>query len=62
MKVTPVLLLILDGFGYSENTKDNAILQAHTPNWDALWKDYPHMLINASECFFVLPNGQMGNS
>lgn len=62
MKVTPVLLLILDGFGYSEDTTDNAILQAHTPNWDTLWKNYPHTLINASESFVGLPNGQMGNS
>src|SRR3546814_395973 len=62
MKVTPVLLLILDGFGYSEDTTDNAILQAHTPNWDALWKNYPHTLINASESFVGLPHGQMGNS
>lgn len=62
MKVTPVLLLILDGFGYSEDMTDNAIAQAETPNWDNLWKNYPHTLINASESFVGLPQGQMGNS
>lgn len=62
MKVTPVLLLILDGFGYSEIAADNAIAQAHKPNLDALWRDYPHTLINASESFVGLPSGQMGNS
>ena len=62
MKVTPVLLLILDGFGYSEETADNAIAQAHTPNWDALWRDHPHALIHASEHAVGLPDGQMGNS
>ena len=62
MKVTPVLLLILDGFGYSEDMTDNAIAQADTPNWDNLWKNYPHTLINASESFVGLPEGQMGNS
>ena len=37
MKVTPVLLLILDGFGYSEDPDHNAIAQARKPNWDRLW-------------------------
>lgn len=59
---TPVLLLILDGFGYSEEMTDNAIAQANTPNWDNYWKNYPHTLINASESFVGLPQGQMGNS
>jgi 2,3-bisphosphoglycerate-independent phosphoglycerate mutase len=62
MKVTPVVLLILDGFGYREEITDNAIAQANTPQWDALWKNYPHTLINASESFVGLPSGQMGNS
>lgn len=60
--VTPVCLLILDGFGYREEVKDNAIAQAKKPNWDALWKQFPHTLINASEHFVGLPDGQMGNS
>ncbi len=62
MNVTPVLLLILDGFGYSEDLAHNAIAQASKPNWDRLWNSYPHTLINASEMFVGLPDGQMGNS
>lgn len=62
MKITPVLLLILDGFGYREEADSNAILAARKPNWDALWRTYPHTLINASEKHVGLPSGQMGNS
>jgi 2,3-bisphosphoglycerate-independent phosphoglycerate mutase len=62
MQVTPVVLLILDGFGYREEISDNAIAQAKKPNWDKLWETYPHTLINASESFVGLPEGQMGNS
>lgn len=60
--VTPVCLLILDGFGYREEISDNAIAQAKKPNLDALWKNFPHTLINASEHYVGLPDGQMGNS
>lgn len=59
---TPVCLLILDGFGYREEITDNAIAQAKKPNWDALWKNFPHTLVNASEHYVGLPDGQMGNS
>lgn len=62
MNVTPVVLLILDGFGYREDITDNAIAQAKKPHWDRLWNSYPHTLINASEGFVGLPAGQMGNS
>jgi 2,3-bisphosphoglycerate-independent phosphoglycerate mutase len=62
MNVTPVLLLILDGFGYREDADHNAILAARKPNWDKLWRDYPHTLLNASEKFVGLPSLQMGNS
>jgi 2,3-bisphosphoglycerate-independent phosphoglycerate mutase len=62
MKITPVLLLILDGFGYSEETDHNAVAHAHKPNWDKLWHDYPHTLICTSELSVGLPKGQMGNS
>src|SRR3990167_1339733 len=62
MDVTPVLLLILDGFGYRDSADFNAILAARKPNWDELWHNYPHTLINASEKFVGLPSGQMGNS
>ena len=60
--ITPVCLLILDGFGYREEASDNAIVQANKPNWDSLWKQFPHTLIVASEHFVGLPDGQMGNS
>ena len=62
MNVTPVLLLILDGFGYREDPDYNAIAHAHKPNWDRLWRDYPHTLIQASELSVGLPHEQMGNS
>jgi 2,3-bisphosphoglycerate-independent phosphoglycerate mutase len=62
MNATPVLLLILDGFGYSEDPDCNAIAIARKPNWDRLWASYPHTLINASELSVGLPKGQMGNS
>jgi 2,3-bisphosphoglycerate-independent phosphoglycerate mutase len=62
MDITPVLLLILDGFGYREEADFNAVLSAKKPNWDALWRDHPHTLINASEKFVGLPSRQMGNS
>jgi len=62
MKSTPVLLLILDGFGYSEDPDYNAIANARKPNWDRLWNSYPHTLINTSELAVGLPKGQMGNS
>jgi 2,3-bisphosphoglycerate-independent phosphoglycerate mutase len=62
MNITPVVLLILDGFGYREEIEDNAIAQAKKPNWDKLWQEYPHTLINASEGHVGLPEGQMGNS
>jgi 2,3-bisphosphoglycerate-independent phosphoglycerate mutase len=57
-----VALLILDGFGYSENSQSNAIEAAHSPTWDRLWNDYPHSLIQTSGLAVGLPDGQMGNS
>mgnify|MGYP001030761341 FL=1 len=62
MKTSPVLLLILDGFGCRAERADNAIAQASKPNWDRLWKHNPHTLIHASESEVGLPKGQMGNS
>jgi 2,3-bisphosphoglycerate-independent phosphoglycerate mutase len=62
MQRKPILLLILDGWGYSENPDSNAILGAQTPVWDHLWTDYPHTLINTSGNAVGLPEGQMGNS
>jgi 2,3-bisphosphoglycerate-independent phosphoglycerate mutase len=62
MKLTPVLLIILDGFGYREACEHNAICQARKPRWDALWSRYPHTTIDASEKWVGLPKDQMGNS
>jgi len=58
----PVVLLILDGWGYSESENNNAIYTANKPNWEKLWEKYPHTLIKASETAVGLPVGQMGNS
>ncbi len=55
-------LIILDGWGYSEETDSNAILAANTPNWDRLWQTYPHCLISGSGTDVGLPDQQMGNS
>ncbi len=62
MNHPPVLLLILDGFGYREDPDHNAIAQAAKPNWDRLWRDYPHTVISTSGLDVGLPAGQMGNS
>ena len=58
----PMLLVILDGWGYSEETDGNAVLNAHTPVWDNLWETYPHTFIRGSGAEVGLPAGQMGNS
>ena len=58
----PLVLLILDGWGYREDTNNNAIAQADTPVMDALWSDCPHSLISGSGLDVGLPDGQMGNS
>ncbi|NVJ59059.1 MAG: 2,3-bisphosphoglycerate-independent phosphoglycerate mutase [Gammaproteobacteria bacterium] len=57
-----MVLLILDGWGYSEDPENNAILAAKTPNFDQLWQNYPHTLISGSGLDVGLPSGQMGNS
>ena len=56
------LLVILDGFGFSEEKSNNAIAMAHTPNWSNFLNRYPHHLIQTSGEFVGLPKGQMGNS
>jgi 2,3-bisphosphoglycerate-independent phosphoglycerate mutase len=58
----PTVLIVLDGWGYREETKDNAIANAATPVWDRLWSESPHTLISASGEDVGLPGGQMGNS
>jgi len=58
--ISPVVLIILDGWGYREETDGNAVLAANTPVIDSL--AYPHTLIRASGKDVGLPDGQMGNS
>ena len=58
----PLLLLILDGWGYREERADNAIAQAELPNWRALVADCPDTLIHTEGRHVGLPDGQMGNS
>lgn len=58
----PLVLIIMDGWGYSENPDNNAILAAKTPNLDRLASEYPSTLISGSGLDVGLPNGQMGNS
>lgn len=58
----PLLLLVLDGWGYREDPENNAIANARKPTWDYFWQHYPHTLIHASEAAVGLPSDQMGNS
>lgn len=57
-----IMLMILDGFGISDNNDGNAIKLASTPNLDYLFNTYPNSKINASGEAVGLPDGQMGNS
>jgi 2,3-bisphosphoglycerate-independent phosphoglycerate mutase len=59
---SPVVLAILDGWGYREDISNNAIRSAKTPIMDSLWNAYPSTLISASGSEVGLPDGQMGNS
>src|SRR3984957_13411974 len=58
----PVMLAILDGWGWRDDPADNAIRQAKTPTFDRLWRDGPHGFLNTSGKDVGLPGGQMGNS
>lgn len=58
----PIVLLILDGFGHRLEGDDNAVLLAHTPNYDRLVAQYAYGTIDASERMVGLPTGQFGNS
>ncbi|MBW4417988.1 MAG: 2,3-bisphosphoglycerate-independent phosphoglycerate mutase [Myxacorys californica WJT36-NPBG1] len=62
MPVSPVVLIILDGWGYREDPDGNAIAAAKTPVINSLWAAYPHTLIRTSGKDVGLPEGQMGNS
>lgn len=61
-KRKPHALIILDGWGHRDSSDANAIAQANTPVWDALWRDRPHTLISSSGLDVGLPDEQMGNS
>lgn len=61
-KKAPLLLMILDGWGYNKNNEYNAIAQANTPQWDEWWQKCPHILLHASGLPVGLPEAQMGNS
>ena len=58
----PLVLTILDGWGYRAETAGNAIAQARKPTYDALLSDFPNTLIHTSGKAVGLPEGQMGNS
>jgi len=58
----PLVLLILDGFGYREDQSNNAIAMANTPCWDQLQKECPTTLLDCAGDSVGLPDQQMGNS
>ncbi len=59
----PVVLVVMDGIGFSDNEDGNAVKSAYTPTLDYLWSEYPHTLIKASGTAVGLPSdGDMGNS
>ena len=61
-KRRPVMLAILDGWGWREDPADNAVAQANKPNFDRLWASCPHAFLRTSGKDVGLPDGQMGNS
>ncbi len=58
----PLVLVIIDGWGYRTDPFGNAIAAAKTPNWDALWQRWPHTILAAAGEPVGLPEGQQGNS
>ena len=58
----PVVLLVLDGWGYRAEREGNAIAMANVPTWDRLWQGAPRTLLAASGEAVGLPCGQIGNS
>jgi 2,3-bisphosphoglycerate-independent phosphoglycerate mutase len=61
-RLKPIVLTVLDGWGYRPESQANAIALARKPNYDRLLKEFPHTLIHTSGPFVGLPEGQMGNS
>ena len=62
IKKSPIMLMILDGWGVASPSNTNAVTLANTPNLDGLFEKYPHTLISCSGEDVGLPEGQMGNS
>lgn len=62
MSKKPHVIMIMDGFGLSDNPKANAVAEANTPNLDKLFAEYPFVKGYASGLAVGLPDGQMGNS
>jgi 2,3-bisphosphoglycerate-independent phosphoglycerate mutase len=62
MAKRPVMLVILDGFGWREDSADNAVRLAKTPTFTRLWDTCPHAFLRTSGRDVGLPDGQMGNS
>ena len=60
--IRPVMLLILDGFGWREASADNAVRLARKPNFDRLWQSCPHAFLRTSGLNVGLPDGQMMKS
>ncbi|RIV26136.1 2,3-bisphosphoglycerate-independent phosphoglycerate mutase [Alicyclobacillaceae bacterium I2511] len=60
--VGPLALIILDGFGWRQETRGNAVTAAKKPVFDDLWSRFPHTTLQASEEAVGLPKGQFGNS
>src|ERR1700676_4991402 len=58
----PIVLTVLDGWGYRAETNGNAIALARKPNYDRLLAEFPNTLIQTSGPAVGLPEGQMGNS
>ncbi len=58
----PLVLIILDGWGYALPSKANAISLARKPNYDRMLREFPNTLIHTSGRYVGLPDGQMGNS
>ena len=58
----PVVLVVLDGWGYRAEREGNAIAMSRTPTWDSIWRRRPSTLLEASGRAVGLPDGQMGNS
>ncbi|MDN6161187.1 MAG: 2,3-bisphosphoglycerate-independent phosphoglycerate mutase [Atopostipes sp.] len=62
MSKSPVAIIILDGLGWKEDDKGNAVNLAEKPNFDRYWNEFPHSTMQASGKAVGLPEGQMGNS